>query len=85
LGLVYGGQEAGDRQAKELVYAKTVEFINRFTRITGDLRCRDLLTVDLSSDEGLQTYRDLDLKGEVCLGAVGSAVRILLSLMEQEG
>ena len=83
LGLVYGRQEVEDKQARELAYAKTTDFIHRFTNINGDLRCRDLLNVDLSSDEGLQTYRDLHLVDEVCTGAVGSAVRILLSLMEQ--
>ena len=85
LGLVYGRQEAGDKQTKELAYAKTADFVNRFTKINGDLRCRDLLNVDIGSEEGLQTYRDLHLKGDVCTGAVGSAVRILLSLMEQVG
>lgn len=74
IGLVYGEGDKG------VIRAKTQEFVQQFAERNGALRCRDLLGVDLASDEGLQEYRSRDLNTQ-CKTFVSSAVALLLDMM----
>jgi len=74
IGLIYG------QEGKEVVRARTREFVHLFTERNDALRCRDLLGVDLTSVEGAQAYQSQELNTK-CRGFVRSAVALLLDLM----
>jgi C_GCAxxG_C_C family probable redox protein len=83
IGLVYGRDNAEQKAAKEMAYQKAARFMRKFQSVNGNVRCRDLLALDIGTDEGLNMYRAQNKKGEVCMVAVSSAVRILVEMMEE--
>ena len=58
VGLKYGHCRAGDREAKQLCYAKTVELMEQFRARKGVVCCRDILGCDLSTPEGREKAKD---------------------------
>ena len=83
LNLLYGRDDAERREDKETAYAKAAEFMKRFEEQNGNLRCGELLQVDIGTDAGLDLYRKRGLKEDVCIGAVNSAVRLVLEISEE--
>lgn len=81
MGLVHGRDHAEDKEAKEAVTAKAAQFVQRFAEVNGALRCRDLIGLDVGSEEGLQEYHAQNLH-ERCSGIVSNAVRELLDLLD---
>jgi C_GCAxxG_C_C family probable redox protein len=81
MGLAHGRDRAGEQEAKEAVTAKAAEFVRGFAEVNGALRCRDLIGLDLSSEEGLREYHVRNLH-ERCSGIVSNAVRVILELLE---
>ncbi len=55
--------------------------MQRFIEQNGAVRCIDLLGLEGSSVDGILASA-LDRKREVCDGLVGSAVQVLLNLLE---
>ena len=82
MGLVHGQDRAEDQEAKEAVYAKSGEFMQRFAEVNGALRCRDLIGLGVSTEEGIQEYHAQNLH-EKCAGIVGNAVRVILELLDE--
>jgi C_GCAxxG_C_C family probable redox protein len=85
IGLIYGSQEPGTKEAKRARYAKVEEFMRKFAEVNGSQHCRDLLGIDLISEQGLEAYSDRNLKEERCMGVVSNAVRVLLELVAEWG
>jgi C_GCAxxG_C_C family probable redox protein len=83
LGLRHGAATA-DREAKEQVYQKVSEFIQRFKARNGTMTCRELLGCDISTPEGLQRMRDQGLFTTLCPRFVQDAVEILEEMEEME-
>ena len=81
MGLVHGPDRAEEQEAKESVYAKSEEFLQGFAEVNGALRCRDLIGLDVSSEEALQEYHAQNLQ-EKCVEIVGNAVRVVLELLD---
>lgn len=81
LGLKHGAPRPDDAGAKETTYRLTRELIARFAAEFGSWRCRDLLGVDLLTEEGQRRYREEGLGKRVCRPCVRGAVRILESLL----
>lgn len=46
----------------------------------GDIRCRELTGLDLSTEEGLKQLMDSDTPQKVCFPAVGAAYRLVVDL-----
>jgi C_GCAxxG_C_C family probable redox protein len=75
LGLQFGFSEP-DPQAKERVYALAREYMRRFQERYGAVACKALIGVDLSTPEGLQKARELDVFKTKCSQFIGGAVEI---------
>ena len=83
IGLVYGRDNAEQKAAKETAYYKAARFMQKFQSVNGNVRCQDLLELDIGTEGGLNMYRAQNKKGEVCMVAVSSAVRLLMEVMEE--
>lgn len=81
IGLLRGREDASDLGAKDEAYAITAEFVHSFKEVNGALRCRDLLQLDIAEAGGMTSYRERNLKDNVCTVAVSNALRILVDLI----
>jgi C_GCAxxG_C_C family probable redox protein len=59
------------------------EFRRRFEAEMGDIRCRELTGLDLSTEEGLKQLMNSDTPQKVCLPAVGAAYRLVVDLLQE--
>ncbi|MEW6754658.1 MAG: C-GCAxxG-C-C family protein [Candidatus Latescibacterota bacterium] len=82
LGLRHAGEGCERAAGRAEIYARVVEFTDRFRGQNGGLLCRDLLGCDISTPEGMQQARERDLFRTRCVDLVGSAAG-LLEEMEQ--
>jgi C_GCAxxG_C_C family probable redox protein len=82
LGLTYGASTPTDRESKLLAYRKTSEFMEEFRRRNGEIRCRALLGVDISTEAGWQQARETERFKIVCTPLIESAVTILREMIE---
>ena len=81
LGMRHGWGANDDRDAKEAVYFKTQELMNKFAFKHGSCICRDLLNgCDLSTEEGLNTFKENDYLDKICNKCVQSVAEILEQL-----
>lgn len=81
IGLLVGSTGADEKEAKDLTYALTREFITRFVRKNGTISCTELLGCDLSTDEGLDRARNQNLTRTLCPLYVRDAVEILEEIL----
>jgi len=77
IGLLLGSAGPGEKEAKDLTYALTREFITRFVQKNGTVSCTELLGFALSTEEGLARVREQNLTRTVCPRYVRDAVEIL--------
>lgn len=83
LGMMLGTKGAHDRTVVDDAYAKCDEFMSRFEAVHGSYSCLQLLQGhDLSTEEGRQAVKDLDLRKQTCLRCVQTAVEILEEMLE---
>jgi C_GCAxxG_C_C family probable redox protein len=81
VGLTYRRRE-GDNEAKNLIYAKTEEFVRHFAEANGAILCRELIGLDLTSKEGLQEYYAQNKREEKCNEVVKNAVQAILKVLK---
>ncbi|MBI5384675.1 MAG: C_GCAxxG_C_C family protein [Verrucomicrobia bacterium] len=81
LGLRHGGVDAGNREAKEQLYALVREFTVQFQARHGATQCRDLLGYDLSTAEGAQQVKEQKLTATVCPEFVRTAAEIVEGML----
>jgi len=77
LGLTYGASTPDDRESKLLAYRKASDFIEEFRRRQGEIHCRALLGVDISTEEGWRQARETGRFKTVCTPLIESAAVIL--------
>lgn len=77
LGLLHGGSDSATGAGRAEVYAKVLDFADRFGERNGTLACRDLLGCDLRTPEGLAQAREQNLFKTVCVKMVRDAAEIL--------
>jgi C_GCAxxG_C_C family probable redox protein len=77
LGLFRGMRRAGEAEAKETTYALVREFSRRFRQKHSTLACRDLLGVDVGTEEGMKAARERKLFATLCNDFIRDAVEIL--------
>ena len=82
IGLLYG-VDVPDDEIKYAAYAKTAQFVDRFKVGNGTTHCRELIEIDLTLDDGLETYKAMNLKENVCSGVIFNAVHNLMQLLEE--
>jgi C_GCAxxG_C_C family probable redox protein len=83
VGLVHGRDDAKDKKAKDAAHAKAGEFVRRFADVNGAIRCRDLIGLDVSTDEGVQEYYLRNLLDGKCSDIVGNSVRVIMGLLSE--
>lgn len=80
IGLKYGHYIAGDMESKNNCNSKTKEFISLFKEKHNSIICRDILGIDISTDEGRELARSKNLFRTVCVDMVKGAVSLLEDL-----
>jgi hypothetical protein len=81
IGLTHAKTRKGDDDSRELAYALAQEFMDVFRDRNGSLLCKELLGVDVSTQEGIAAVRERDLFGTVCPKFVRDAGEILEDLL----
>lgn len=83
LGMLLGTRGAHDRTTTEETYAKADEFMSRFEAVHGSCNCLQLLDGhELTTEEGRQAVKDLDLRNKTCRACVQTAVEILEEMIK---
>jgi len=77
LGLLHGGSDSATGAGRAEVYARVLDFAERFKARNGGLACRDLLGCDVSTPEGLAQAREQNLFKTTCVKMVRDAAEIL--------
>jgi len=85
LGLMAGQQHPQNPELKQETYRLVGEFARRFREQFGELKCRDLLGLDISDANIYQQARESGLFENLCPLYVGAAVEILLDMIEKPG
>jgi len=82
VGLTHEQRRTGDKETKNLIYAKTEEFVRHFAEANGAILCRELTGLDLTSKEGLQEYYAQNKREEKCNEVVKNAVQAILKVLK---
>ena len=72
-------------ELKELTYALTAEYVNKFRDVQGSAYCRDILGVDISDPEFRKTFWTDDKRRKCAEGPVMAGVLILCDMFKREG
>jgi C_GCAxxG_C_C family probable redox protein len=83
LGLRYAGLGCSTRRGRTEVYARVLDFLERFRKRNGSSICRELLGCDISTPEGMKQAQEKNLFETACVKLVQDAAEIL-DEMEQE-
>ncbi|MGQ9473406.1 MAG: C-GCAxxG-C-C family protein [Candidatus Caldatribacteriaceae bacterium] len=62
LGKQYGRTKPQDKETRDRFYKLTEAFLNEAQEILGSINCLDLIGVPLNTEEGLQIYREKNLR-----------------------
>lgn len=81
LGLAVGSREADPAAAKDATRAAIREFWVRFEALHGATSCRDLLGVDLNTEEGRAVHAQNKLRDTICVPCVRDAALIVDELL----
>jgi len=84
LGLKYGHNSVEDIDSKERAYQAVQEFITRFQDRNGSIQCSQLLELDISTPEGLQSAQEVQLFTTRCPGFVAHAAELLDELTSEK-
>ncbi|KYK33824.1 MAG: C_GCAxxG_C_C family protein [Theionarchaea archaeon] len=83
IGLHYGRKTAQDTEKRDLCYERVQEFLSAFKREHQTIICRDLLGVDITTEEGRTQYKKGNLHKK-CESCVATAFRIARTLLAAE-
>ncbi len=81
IGVRYGRQEPSERDAR--AYVLTQELRRRFEAEMGQIECRALTGMDLTTREGVKRFYASDVPRRICSPAVGLAYRSVMELLEE--
>jgi C_GCAxxG_C_C family probable redox protein len=85
LGLMAGQRHPDNPELKQETYRLVGEFAARFREQYGELKCRDLLGLDISDADHYQQAKECGIFESRCPLFVGSAVEILIDMIENPG
>jgi C_GCAxxG_C_C family probable redox protein len=83
LGLRHAPEDCATRERRGRVYARVLDFLERFRKRNGSAVCRELLGCDISTPEGMKQAEERNLMQTTCVKLVQDAAEILEE-MEQE-
>ncbi len=81
IGLKYGAINVEDRAAKEKTYELVREFADRFKARHGSIICKELLSCDISTPEGMEVAKEQELFTTLCPKFVIDAAEILEDIL----
>lgn len=81
IGLKHPRLDPKDDESKQVTIRLTRELMARFEARNGSIVCKDLLGCDLSTPEGVEKFKALDLIHRVCHKAVRDAAEILNEIL----
>lgn len=81
IGLKSGNTNVEDKQAKERTYGEVMDFVNRFIQRNGSIRCKDLLSCDISTAEGVKIANEKQLFTTLCPKFVEEAALIIEQIL----
>lgn len=80
LGMMAGEQANNYEELKVRSYSKSKEFIKRFTTEFKTTSCKDLINCDLNTKEGEDTFKEKEIKKNICARCVEGAVKMVEEL-----
>jgi C_GCAxxG_C_C family probable redox protein len=81
IGLKHGRTKAEDLAARDLTYAKMLQFAERFKALHCSIQCRCLLGLDLGTEEGMRLAREKNLFQTLCAKYVQDAATIVEDIL----
>ncbi len=81
IGLKLGRADTMEGMLQNLAVAR--EFRRRFEAEMGDIGCRELTGLDLSTEDSLAQLMNSDIPQKVCFPAVGAAYRLAVELLRE--
>ena len=82
IGLRFGHELAEDEDKKEKTYELVKTFLSKFNERNGTVSCRDLIGVDISTDQGHEQAEEQKLFENVCPKFVRDAAEILEKILD---
>lgn len=83
LGLYHGRSELTETQATEVTYQLVKTLVERFESLHGSSECRNILQLDLTTEDGQRVFREKNYRTTLCARCVKDAAHILNSLLEE--
>jgi len=81
IGLKYGRTVVQDTKSHEKTNRLVKEFVGRFKSLNGSIVCRELLSCDLGTPNGLKTFMNEKLRDTLCTKFVRDAAKIVEQLL----
>ena len=82
LGLRFGRSQISETPQDSSPYQFGQTMVNLFASRFGNIRCRDILDLDISSDEGRRKYRELNLWDSKCRELIRIATELAYDLLQ---
>jgi C_GCAxxG_C_C family probable redox protein len=76
MGIHYCRKHTDNKQKKEATYAAIQQFSKEFTTVHDTMNCRELINVDLKTEDGHRILKESNLSENVCEKCIMDAVRI---------
>ena len=76
------GRGSATVEEKDETYCLAEDFIQRFRERHGSILCRELIGLDISMPDGLQSAREQKVFNTICPGLVKDAVEIVSELLD---
>lgn len=83
-GSANGDADPSNPIAKSETYEQVQAFTMRFRELRGSILCRELLGIDLTTEEGQREMIDRDLLNTVCAACVRDAANIVEDLVTEK-
>lgn len=84
LGLAMGRMDPKDTAARDRIYVRARELYGKFEREFGTVLCFGLTQCDLTTPEGQQRFKELDLHKNLCSRFVQGTVKWVGEVIEAE-
>jgi C_GCAxxG_C_C family probable redox protein len=84
IGAANGDEVPTDHTARKKTYEDIRTFDKRFRQLHGSILCRDILGIDLNTEEGQRMLKEKDLFNTVCAKCVRDATDIVEELVSRK-
>jgi hypothetical protein len=76
VGLLKGRRPGEGREAKDRAYQLAEQVVEAFRGRFGEVSCRALIGIDLTTSEGRETFKREDVHHKLCMEYVAEAARL---------